>query len=352
MTNLESQQRAAVVAEARPDYPRVLACTRDGVFAWPGIAIVKRRGSDFVRIDDQQIYNILGRLYGSEVIYTPIVPALDQVTALLRQGHVDRAEQYLAAMRLPPISPSGVVLMRAIGRRIGVGVPDMQNTSDGGMASLTPAIAEKIAAVFDTMRDPIRSLEKLFIPGSSPSEADLLKAEWDAAEHPRAGTGLNPGWFATVAHELPAPRQGGGATGLAPIEVSDFSRGFHQVVVDAWMDFFAAKGIPATEQLAIRAIGPDASVVGYPDIIVHQPGHPVEAYEVKTGFDPPFTKAQRQYIPLLQYGGHIYSLNPEISRLGLTPGAPFLPMSVFCIWAPGPGEPYVVFRLPGPFIVH
>jgi hypothetical protein len=286
------------------------------------------------------------------VIHTPIVLILDHVAALLRQGHVDRAEQYLAAVRLPSISPSGVVLMRAIGYRLGIGVPAVPKRCEGGIASLIPVVAEKIAMAFDGGRDQMRRLEKLFIPRSRWRGADALKVDWDSAKHPREGDGRNPGWFAIVGREQSATAADTSGAGMAPIPVQDFSGGFHDVVVDAWVAEFKSRGIPVVEAPAIRVIGADSKVVGFPDMIIQRPGEPIEVVEVKTGSDPPLTPNQRQYLPMLQIGGHIYSLDPRIRALGLTPGVPFSPVRVVILFAPGPGLPYDAFRLPLPKIIH
>jgi hypothetical protein len=39
---------------------------------------------------------------------------------------------------------------------------------------------------------------------------------------------------------------------------------------------------------------------------------------------------------------------PDVCKLGLEPGAPFPPMAVFVIFAPGPGHPYDYVPLPPP----
>jgi hypothetical protein len=176
----------------------------------------------------------------------------------------------------------------------------------------------------------------------------LLKADWDPHKHPRTGEPPNRGWFATVSARptVPPARIGGSFRGVAPQPVVDFSGGFHDAVVDAWVNTFRKAGIPVVRAPALRVIGPNPRVVGYPDLIIHAPGQPVEAIEVKTGANPPFTAAQQLYIPVLQHGGHIYTRDPRIRDVGLEPGKPFPPMEVYVIWARGPGLPYDVIKLP------
>ena len=102
---------------------------------------------------------------------------------------------------------------------------------------------------------------------------------------------------------------------------------------------------------AIRMIGKDDKVIGYPDMLVHEPGHPLEVWEVKTGEAPPLTDAQRIYLSVIQIGGHIYSTDPKIRELGLEPGVPFPPAVVHIIYAPAPRQPYQFFNPPKPTIV-
>jgi len=133
-----------------------------------------------------------------------------------------------------------------------------------------------------------------------------------------------------------------------PIPVADFSGGFHDVVVKAWMDYFQKNGIPAIEKPALRFIGPNDAVIGFPDMIVRLPGIGLAVIEVKTGNDPPLTLQQVGYIPMLQIGGHIYSRDARVADLGFAPGAQFPPLPVFILRAPGPGLPYSAHELPPP----
>lgn len=174
----------------------------------------------------------------------------------------------------------------------------------------------------------------------------LLKASPDDLNHPGwpAGTsGSRGGQF--------RPRNSDESGGEPLLPVADFSGGFHDAVVDAWMGLFQKEGIPAVRAPAIRIIGSNPNVIGYPDMMVHQAGYPLEIWEVKTGGDPPFTDNQRIYLPVSQIGGHIYSTDEKIRALGLVPGVPFPPVDVYVIYAPAPGEQYKIFKLPPPTIV-
>ena len=121
--------------------------------------------------------------------------------------------------------------------------------------------------------------------------------------------------------------------------------------MDAWVAFFEKQGIPVVRAPAIRIIGNNSNVIGYPDILIHEPGHPIEVWEVKTGDDPPLTDNQRAYLPMLQIGGHVYSVDPSIQKLGIEPGVPFPPVDVYIIFAPAPLQEYQILKLPPPTIV-
>lgn len=110
-------------------------------------------------------------------------------------------------------------------------------------------------------------------------------------------------------------------------------------------------GWVVVEAPAIRLVGPNSSVVGYPDLIVKRPDGDLEIWEVKTGMDPPLTDNQMFYIPMMQLGGHIYSTDPRVAALGITPGAPFPPIWAGFIYAPGPNQPYKYGSFPPPEFV-
>jgi hypothetical protein len=188
--------------------------------------------------------------------------------------------------------------------------------------------------------------------GLDPAPLNLLKAGFNPDE-PRVPAGNPDGGQWTYGEEggpaPPVPVRNDSFDPNAVIPVADFSGGFHDTVVQDWLDALKNKGIPAIAGPAIRFIGPDGRVQGYLDLLIHEPGQAVEAYEVKTGANPTFTSQQMRYIPMLQVGGHVYSTDPRIADLGLTPGVPFPPMRVGVIYTPGPGQRYVVKFLPGPF---
>jgi RecB family exonuclease len=114
------------------------------------------------------------------------------------------------------------------------------------------------------------------------------------------------------------------------------------------MDYFQKNGVAAVKTPAVRAIGPDNSVIGYPDIIVVLPGVGLAVIEVKTGEIPTYTPNQTAYFPQIQIGGHIYTTDTRIAQLGLAPGVPFPPTPVYILHAPGPGREYDAWKLSPP----
>lgn len=61
----------------------------------------------------------------------------------------------------------------------------------------------------------------------------------------------------------------------------DFSDGFHDAVVDAWVKALNEAGTPAIKTVGLRLIDTDGLIVGYADILIRAPGLPVEAFAVR-----------------------------------------------------------------------
>jgi hypothetical protein len=222
-------------------------------------------------------------------------------------------------------SRSDAELNRALSA--GYGLPVDIASKSGGLAAIVAALnrgdlaVAQIAAIhlrlpeLPLLTKHIGSAKSMETLAARLHRSGILKLDWDPTQHPRAGSAPNPGWFTSVNHQRTSDGASN-ASGVVPIPVVDFSGGFHHAVVKTWMDYFQKNGIPAVQATPIRVIGPDERVIGYPDMIVRLPGRPVEAIEVKTGSDPPLTPNQRWYIPMLQFGGHIYSNGSKNWRLG------------------------------------
>jgi hypothetical protein len=329
------------------NHPSTVVCTDEGIFIWPGVSIASRG----TRRSDQEICNLLACFHGPGVVHTAIVPAIGRAANLVESGHLEMARRNIDQLHPIPLSPSGKSLMWKISSRLGVNAPNLQVADGMGTGQFSPALAQRIAPGFDSVRERARELEKNFCAKVLDS---LAHDAWDETKHPRVGGGANPGWFAPVGNGSSSvfsqEEHDSRNAQTGPTPIADFSGGFHDAVVDDLLKAFAAAGVPAVKEPAIRLIGPNTDVVGYPDILIHAPGQPVEAIDVKTGNLPTLTPNQAFYIPMLQIGGHIYSTDPRMVQLGLTPGEPFPPMPFWIIYVRGPGQPYTVNRLPPPVI--
>jgi hypothetical protein len=172
----------------------------------------------------------------------------------------------------------------------------------------------------------------------------LLKASPDDPEHsgwPAGAAGGKGGKFRPkdTATDFISP--------VTPIPVIDFSRGFHEAVVNHWMAYLKSIGIPAIKEPAVHMIGLPEDILGYPDIMAIMPGMEPSVLEIKTGEEPiTLTLNQTIYLPMMQLGWHVYSNDLRVTELGWEPGTPFPPMRVFFIRAPGPGKEYSVAELP------
>jgi hypothetical protein len=172
----------------------------------------------------------------------------------------------------------------------------------------------------------------------------LGKASPDDPEH--------PGWPARTAGGKggkfrPKDAATDFSSAAAPIPVVDFSAGFHEANVNHWMGYLKSIGIPAIKEPAVHMIGLPEDILGYPDIIAIMPGMGPSVLEIKTGDETiTLTPNQTIYLQMMQLGWHVYSNDLRVTELGWEPGAPFPPMRVFFIRAPGPGKEYSVTELP------
>jgi hypothetical protein len=91
--------------------PSTFLCTADGIFIWPGIALVERRGASFVRMPDHEICNLAASLHGPAVIGGSLIPTLERSARFLGAGRVEAAKVCIAQLRLP-LSPQGEILTR------------------------------------------------------------------------------------------------------------------------------------------------------------------------------------------------------------------------------------------------
>jgi hypothetical protein len=276
------------------------------------------------------------KLHGHDVLNKPLVSSVGRAALLLENSNQAAAQATLDRTGIERLSPEGHMLMRAVAKRLAISVPAVPVLNRS--LNEAPSQTAWMASHFDRFERFAAMFEK-------------VGGVWDPSKHPRWPAGADGGqggkFTSTAGAGISAWNLGGNPL-LSPVDYSD---GFHGVVVKAWADAFRAAGVPVVENPAIRFIGPDSSVIGYPDLIIHAPGQGLEAIEVKTGIDPPFSDSQRAYYPLLQLGEHVYSNDPRVAVLGIPPGQPFPPMMVYRIYTPGPGQPYEVHQLPPPRFV-
>jgi len=135
-------------ADARgPMRPRTLACTADGIWLWPGTPLTEKHGGALVPIPVPQLYQHVATLHGPAVHAAALARVIERAAACLNRGRREEADQVLAAVPLPPVSFDGAALMQAIGRRLGVSVPDVEIA---GWPSASPSeLFEQPARVHD-----------------------------------------------------------------------------------------------------------------------------------------------------------------------------------------------------------
>jgi hypothetical protein len=172
--------RLAVGALARPaDRSRTLVCTREGVWLWPGTPLSQRRGASICALPKSTIYDRVVKLHGPAAIYSAVLPCIEHAAALLSAGQIERAQQSLDRARLPPVTPDGALLMRAVGQRLGIVPPAMPCGKDP--RRWTAGDIETFAA-FLSSTEHAAGLAKLFNPGG-----------WNPEQHPRWPIGQSDG---------------------------------------------------------------------------------------------------------------------------------------------------------------
>jgi hypothetical protein len=92
--------------------PHRLACTADGVFIWPGMPLVEKRGPFYARVSEREIANRAGVLFGPDVLYGPLFPTLEHAARLLERGQLGQAQETIAKLKLPPLAAFGEQLTR------------------------------------------------------------------------------------------------------------------------------------------------------------------------------------------------------------------------------------------------
>lgn len=166
-----------------PERSRMLIATEDGVFLWPGIALVERRGNGFVAMEPREVNSAIGAFFGPAAIHTTILTTLARSCDLLRQGQLRSVQHQLDQLLLPPVSPNGERLMGALAKRHALAVPDVSVTTLQSGTVWSDADIANFARLHDDLWPQTQALEKVFNPGSA----------WDPAKHPRWPAGQSDG---------------------------------------------------------------------------------------------------------------------------------------------------------------
>ena len=193
-----------------PMPPRTLACTADGIWLWPGTPLTEKRGVALVPIPAPHLYQHVATLHGPAVHPVALARMIERATACLNRGRLEEADQILAAVPLPPVSFDGAALMQAIGRRLGVSVPDVEIA--GWPSASPPALFDQLVRVDDRKLAVALALEPVFnpdlqriAPANVPFDP-VLHPRWPAGQpdggqfRPRDGNGIVPvQWQGTAA---------------------------------------------------------------------------------------------------------------------------------------------------------
>lgn len=183
-----------------PDRCRMLVATEDGVFLWPGTALVYRYGNSFFAMDPREVNNLVCSFFGPAGIDTPILTVLEIARDQLRQGYASQVQRQLDRLLLPPVSPNGQRLMRAIAEHHALALPDVPTTTEQSGTVWRDSDVENFARLHDDLWLQTQALERIFNPGSA----------WDPAKHPRWPSGQSDGGQFR-------PGDGAGDSGTSPI---------------------------------------------------------------------------------------------------------------------------------------
>src|SRR5690348_976453 len=164
-----------------PNQPRTLVCTADGIWLWPGTPLTERRGAALVPIPASQLYQQVATLHGPSVHPAMLARTIARAAACLNQGHLQDADDALAAFPLPPVSFDGAALMQAINKRLGVSIPDVAVA--GWPSNSRTDLFEQMARVHDRKLAVALALEPVFNPDLQ--RLAPANVPFDPLRHPR-----------------------------------------------------------------------------------------------------------------------------------------------------------------------
>lgn len=169
--------------------PRTLACTEDGVWLWPATPLTERRGGVLAPLPTPDLYRLVASLHGSGVHIPALERAIARAVALLNAGRITAADEVVAGLELPPVSYDGAALMKALGRRLGISLPDVE--VGGALIASPSTLFDEIARVHDHKRATAQALQGLFVP--SFSRAAPANTRFVPDLHPRWPAGQSDG---------------------------------------------------------------------------------------------------------------------------------------------------------------
>jgi hypothetical protein len=137
-----------------PERCRMLVATEDGVFLWPGSALVYRRGNGFFTMDPREVNSELGAFFGPAALATPILTVLEIARDRLREGRTATVQRMLDRLPLPSLSPNGVRLTRAIAKRQRLALPDVASATELSGTVWTDSDVEIFAKLHDDLKPP------------------------------------------------------------------------------------------------------------------------------------------------------------------------------------------------------
>ncbi|MEA1652632.1 hypothetical protein UAJ10_26925 [Nitrospirillum sp. BR 11164] len=122
---------------------------------------------------------------------------------------------------------------------------------------------------------------------------------------------------------------------------------YHDFIVDTMAAYIRNTGGRAETKVSFVGVG---GVVAIADLVSQPPGRRPVVVEVKTGVDPQFTPAQQIIYPLLALGGHAWSFDGRLIKMGLPMGEPLPRLNVYSYSLIGPYTEPVIEQLIPDFV--
>lgn len=183
----------------------MLIAIEDGVFLWPGTALVYRRGNGFFALEPREVNSALGVFFGPAALDVPLQALLERACDDLRNGRIAIVQQALDRLHLPRVSSNGERVMCAVAARHGVALPPHAAVTHHAQTIWNECDISLFARLYDRIADAARRLQKVFSPG-----ALNPRSLWDSDKHPRHPAGERDGG------EF-APADGGSDSPIVPV---------------------------------------------------------------------------------------------------------------------------------------